>query len=128
MDITSLHKKIETLLELAGPADLVVLGLQLDERIRQIVEEGKTSEFDDHNRIRGQLSSAAACYALASTQRTIAALNGDVNSSAGNSPHPCWPFSQLGAFRPASRLRMLTKSGALTQAEAARLVRAGDTK
>lgn len=122
MSTPNLQAKLDHLLSIAGESDLVAFELLLDERIRQVEEEGWSPAFDDEHRRRGELAAAAACYGLSVTQRasTFADTGSlDVRPSA---PHPCWPFP-ITTWRPASKRRMGVKSTALMLAEIARDIR-----
>lgn len=124
MSSQDLPAKLAHLLSIAGESDLEAFGLLLDERIRQIEEEGWSPAFDDEQRGRGELSRASACYGLSVAQRasTFADTgNLDIRPSA---PHPCWPF-KITSWRPASKRRMGVKSAALMLAEISRDIRNG---
>lgn len=91
-------------------------GIELiaDERQRQIEVEGWTREHDAIH-VNGELSEAAAAYALADLYRRTA------SKGYCNTPH-CWPFS-LDWWKPSpgDRIKELTKAGALIAAEIDRL-------
>jgi len=82
--------------------------LIMQERQRQIKEEGLTPEHDDEHSA-GELAQAAEVYRSA-------------DSEASSEPPPEWPW-RPGWYKPASRLRNLVKAGALYQAELDRLER-----
>jgi bacterioferritin-associated ferredoxin len=124
MDINEIIPKLQELEGLGGQAELQALTLIVDERIRQMVEEGWTPQLDDANRCTGQLASAGACYALAESQSVIRHSATGATEVRPSSPHPSWPFSRV-AWRPASMRRMLVKALALLVAELTRLLRAG---
>jgi len=85
------------------------------ERCRQIGEEGWTAEHDDTH-VYGELSIAAACYALEAT--------GD-NLILGDNLPAQWPREWSREWwKPADRRRNLVKAAALTMAEIERLDRA----
>jgi hypothetical protein len=79
----------------------------LAERQRQISAEGWTPEHDDEHS-RGEMASAAACYAVV---------------HKGIDLRPLWPWSPYW-WKPTDRRRNLTKAGALILAEIERLDRA----
>lgn len=82
-------------------------GIELiaDERQRQVEAEGRTPEHDDEH--EGELSDAAACYALGKRL-------------------PVWPWStDWWKPTPDDRVRELTKAGALIPAEIDRINRSG---
>jgi len=79
----------------------------LNERRRQIREEGWTPEHDDCHR-EDELTAAAACYLYAGS-RLPKPLR-----------HP-WPWPT--GFKPSDRVRNLVKAGALIAAEIDRLIR-----
>lgn len=86
-----------------------------DERRRQIEAEGWTPEHDDEH-VRGEMGSAAACYAMAPWFRK---MNRHVFRFI------MWPWD-LGWWKPTpdDRVRELAKAGALCAAEIDRLNRA----
>lgn len=76
----------------------------LDERARQVSEEGFTAEHDDQH-LRGELARAAACYALHAFEDTYVC------------PPPAnWPWHQ-DWWKQTSRRRDLVKAAALIIAE-----------
>ena len=84
----------------------------LHERTRQRLEERYTEEHDDEH-IRGEIATAAACYALTSQggkEGTIQAML-------------MWPW-EMDAFKPTRSERDLIKAGALILAELERIERA----
>lgn len=82
----------------------------VEERIRQVLGEGRSGDNDDLYDL-GQLASAAGCYAM----HTLAYPAGD--------PPPNWPW-QAQYWKPsADRRRNLQKAGALILAELDRLDR-----
>jgi hypothetical protein len=124
MSRESILSRLERLEALGGAADLDALEAVLAERIRQMEAEGWSPDWDDRERRRGQLASAAASYALSVAQKAVVhARTGslDVKPSA---PHAAWPFPML-AWKPASMRRMAVKANALLLAELARQIRAG---
>lgn len=124
MDRASILAKLDRLESLGGSADLEALDAVLAERIRQMEVEGWSPGWDDRERPRGQLASAAASYALSVAQKAVVhARTGslDVRPSA---PHPTWPFPML-AWKPAGMRRMAVKANALILAELSRQIRAG---
>lgn len=94
-------------------------GLIAAERKRQKTDEGYTPEHDREHE-DGALARAAAVYALSSV----------LPPDADGNPH--WAFAEYWPAgwhpRPGSRIRMLTKAGALIAAEIDRLIAAGETK
>lgn len=79
------------------------------ERYRQTDEEGWTDDHDDkHN--AGELSDAAACYALGKPWEIIKQL---------------WPWATEW-WKPTDKRRNLVKAGALIVAEIERVDRVGD--
>jgi hypothetical protein len=83
------------------------------ERDRQVRVEGWTTEHDDQH-ANDSLAIAGACYALRAYH-------------AGNPSEVCgipkeWPWEPQ-YWKPASRIRMLVKAGALIAAEIDRLLR-----
>ena len=83
----------------------------LDERARQVNEEGFTAEHDDRHQ-RGELAFAAIAYLMAL-----------VNPNAAQSWWPSWSISYEW-FKPGSMRRMLVKAAALIIAEIERRDRA----
>lgn len=80
----------------------------LNERVRQLTEEGFTAEHDDKNNSCGQLADAAICYAQCLSKKTPL----------------IWPWWN-DWWRPSvSRRRNLVKAAALLIAEIERLDRA----
>ena len=98
----------------AGPGMSLAALSVLDERQRQIEQEGWTPEHDDQHD-KGQLAEAASCYADASV---YAGLYGQ----APPNPSDDWPWDWCW-WKPADRRRMLVKAGALILAEIERLDR-----
>lgn len=88
-------------------------GIQIiaDERQRQVVEEGWTSEHDDQHTNR-ELVRAAVCYAEADQQGVVNEY-GDTLVESGY-----WPFA-WDQFKPSpgDPIRDLAKAGALIAAE-----------
>lgn len=83
------------------------------ERMRQIEVEGWTPAHDDLHS-KGELASAAICYATNSEQR----------ESAGRFFARLWPWSaDFWKPTPDNRIRELTKAGALIAAEIDRQLR-----
>ncbi len=99
----------------------------LAERRRQIESEGWTPEHDDTHR-RGEMATAAACYAVASQMASqIYAGNEDFCDPdalvrAGTPPW-VWPWGEAW-WKPRNRRVALIKAGALIIAEIERLDRA----
>lgn len=83
------------------------------ERARQVTAEGYTPERDAGH-TRGYLARAAAVYAIRSVWPDDPLQHAQAY----------WPFGWT--FKPASRVRMLTKAGALIAAEIDRLIAAGE--
>lgn len=87
-----------------------------DERQRQVVEEGWTSEHDNQH-TKNELVRAAVCYAVANEDHMNE--DGEDLIESGYWPwHPDW-------FKPSpdDRIRELAKAGALIAAEIDRLQR-----
>lgn len=122
--LPQLLRKLERLEGLGGQADLLALDLVVSERIRQFEVEGFTPDHDDEHRRGGQLSAAAACYALhASRMALVHARTGSLEEKP-SAVHPVWPFNPL-AWKPASMRRTQVKATALSLAELARQIRTG---
>lgn len=110
----------------------------LNERRRQVVEEGWTPEHDDeHN--AGEMALAAACYALPEAQRALLSETRsdlrDVGRSAGepimvkHESHvpSLWPSSWAGWWwKPKTRRQDLIRAAALLLAEIERIDRADE--
>ena len=82
--------------------------LIVEERMRQITEEGWTAKHDDQH-TEGELALAGACYAV-SCYRIFHFFN------------EFWPWD-MKWWKPAGPIRNLTKAGALIAAEIDRLQR-----
>lgn len=105
-----------------------------EERARQISEEGWTPEHDDEH-ADGELATAAACYALPSSQRQLedACIEMDAARGLADPPMPytvktrvprLWPWDpEWWRPTPKKRVRELVKAGALIAAEIDRLQR-----
>lgn len=93
-------------------------GIELiaEERARQISQEGWTAEHDDKHTL-GELSGAAACYAIAANELSSP-------TPYLNRPNPSlWPW-HFDWWKPGkSAIRCLVKVGALAAAEIDRLQR-----
>jgi len=93
-------------------------GIELitEERKRQILEEGWTEDHDDYH-ADGQMSGAAACYAIAANELSA-------STPYLSSPNPSlWPWD-LTWWKPGKcAIRCLVKAGALIAAEIDRLQR-----
>ena len=88
-------------------------GLIVNERIRQVEDEGWTVEHDVEHHTSGQLAVAGACYALAEDARV--AYKDDLIPSF-------WPWDQeWWKPTPDDPIRELAKAGALIAAEIDRL-------
>lgn len=110
-----LHRRlipVERQLVLVGHSQKSGVDLIAAERIRQIIEEGRTRAHDDQH-TRAEMVSAALCYALAYTPR----------SPPGTGIVVQWPWDQRW-WKPSDRIRNLAKAGALIAAEIDRLERA----
>lgn len=83
-------------------------GIELitDERKRQVDEEGWTAEHDDEH-IEAMLAQAGVCYAMADEMKFVGLY---------------WPWDWEW-WKPTTRIRDLTKAGALIAAEIDRLQR-----
>ena len=95
-----------------------VIELIVEERQRQITEEGWTTEHDDEH-VDGELADAAACYAMNVRTRLVLSWRSNILRSV-------WPKSwTLNWWKPSSdnRIRDLVKAGALIVAEIERLQR-----
>jgi len=84
-----------------------------EERGRQVIDEGWTSEHDDAH-TPGVLAIAGATYALNSTSMAL----------QGNPPN-LWPWAKSW-WKPKTALRDLEKAGALIAAEIDRRLRNGE--
>lgn len=93
----------------------------LAERSRQTNVLGWTPEHDDEHDL-GELSSAAAAYAIAAADKLNPMSLGDGNYTAENPPL-AWPTERQ--FKPTDPRRMLVKAAALLLAEIERLDRSG---
>lgn len=93
---------------------LGVMGEIAAERLRQVEAEGWTLDRDDVVNARGELSEAAACYAIA--RPNMAEFVSGIISEL-------WPWSAAW-WKPRDRRRNLIKAGALIVAEIERLDRA----
>lgn len=89
----------------------------LDERRRQIEQEGWTPEHDDEH-ARGELSYAAAAYAV-----EVGHLLSGMLPDASREPPFCWPWDKKW-WKSRSVRQNLVKAGALVLAEIERLDRA----
>jgi hypothetical protein len=111
-------------LEENPPKKKTTFGLELisKERQRQIDEKGCTAEHDDQW-VKGELSDAAACYALSKKDRELDVL---VCDSVQYLLPRLWPW--LCEFKPTpkTRIRELAKAGALIAAEIDRIKRASN--
>ncbi len=88
------------------------------ERRRQMEAEGWTPEHDDeHN--KGQMASAAACYAL----NTARPLPTTVDTAGARLPTMFWPWNGHW-WKPRDKRRDLIRAAALLVAEVERLDRA----
>lgn len=87
--------------------------LIMQERIRQIADEGFALEHDDQH-MEGELVQAAVRYAAGHQ------LNVDLESVAMAS----WPWDE-SSYKPSTPIRDLIKAGALIAAEVDRLIREG---
>lgn len=98
------------------------IGLVIEERTRQINEEGFTLASGDKN-TDGSMARAAACYALPTeVRRQYASFSG----ISGWYPR-YWPWNpKWWKPSPDNRIRELAKAGALIIAEIARLLREAD--
>lgn len=105
----------------AAVADKGCLGLIAAERIRQVEKEGWTSGHDDSH-LNGELSSAAAAYALASEKPYFSATLWPWRKENGGGYHV------LEGFKPSAddSIRDLVKAGSLIVAEIERLMRKKD--
>lgn len=91
-----------------------------EERERQIVKEGWTSEHDDQH-VNGELSAAAASYSDAATFQTRCGET-DVARVKENTIE-FWPFGEDDFKVSPDPVRNLVKAGALIVAEIERLQR-----
>lgn len=117
------------------PAEQAVI----DERRRQVMEEGWTPEHDDEHR-NGQMAVAAACYALHGTDEPHFAYhpvqvgveqnrrirNRAAYSAVTRDVPNLWPWSESW-WKPKDRRRDLERAAALIVAEIERLARAEGT-
>lgn len=109
------------------PTDIFHTGVELIamERLRQIQKEGWTAEHDDAHG-QGELAAAAASYALSAAGfRDVEQFEA---TFADGKDRPVWPF-HMDWWKPghpgeiATRIRTLSKAGALVGAEIDRLTR-----
>lgn len=87
----------------------------IDERQRQINEEGFDAEHDDNENENGQLATAGACYAANAADFVW----------IGGWPGEVWPWRR-GWWKPSTPRRDLVKAAALIIAEIERLDRKGE--
>jgi hypothetical protein len=92
------------------------------ERDRQIHAEGWTEGHDDQLHDAGDLSAAAACYALAAANLLNPYTQGDGVNSA--EPPEDWPWDAAWWKPGTNGRRALVKAGALILAEIERIDRA----
>jgi hypothetical protein len=85
------------------------------ERKRQIEVEGWSTAHDDHTHPSGELSAAAACYALSASAQAGGPARGFINF---------WPW-QHHWFKPSNQRRSLIKAASLIVAEIERIDREG---
>ncbi len=92
-----------------------IVGEIYAERVRQLEKEGWTPDHDDREHQHGELSMAAAAYAVSDKVAF---------SSKGRSPHLAllWPWAEKW-WKPKTRRRDLIRAGALIVAEIERLDR-----
>lgn len=95
----------------------------LAERKRQVEAEGWTTELDDVHEL-GELSLAAACYAISGTPADEAQY---IHGRWKDARDMYWPWSREW-WKPVDRRRDLVRSGALILAEIERLDRAALAK
>lgn len=91
----------------------------LNERARQLAEEGWTADHDDRHD-QGELARAAGCYALSASIQIIANKPGALVSPP---PSNVWPWHR-DWWKPKSPRADLVRAGALILAEIDRLDRA----
>lgn len=91
------------------------------ERRRQWTVEGWTAEHDDEHDA-GDLSAAAAAYAMAAADKLHPLSQGDGDYASG--PPLSWPWERTW-WKPADPRRMLVKAAALILAEIDRIDRSG---
>lgn len=94
------------------------LGLIVDERLRQIREEGFSPEHDDAH-VNGEISAAAKCYVGWARQQ---AVYPNVNFKAWEMPHE-WPWEPEWWKPSDDPIKNLKRAGALIAAEIDRLKR-----
>ncbi|EPF1835312.1 TPA: hypothetical protein ACKR1B_000015 [Pseudomonas aeruginosa] len=119
--LENIAKKLDSTLRWvaqAGQVPQAWLDVQAERR-RQVENEGWTPEHDDEHS-HGQITSAAACYALAGSS----APN---DGTAALLVSLAWPWDQQW-WKPTSARRDLVKACALGLAEIERLDRAGITQ
>lgn len=92
------------------------VGLIAQERERQVTKLGWTAEHDLEHK-NGELAIAAACYALPKTFRD------SLEKLEGYAAPVWWPFDDA-SWKPAERIKDLTRAGALIAAEIDRLLAA----
>ena len=110
--------------------DAAITGIDLmaAERRRQVADEGYTPEHDAEH-ADGALALAAACYATPVAYRKTISFASNLSADRGSwySDIPVlWPWHP-GYWKPASRVRMLVKAGALIAAEIDRLLAQGES-
>lgn len=122
----------------SNPALTIGANLVMDERRRQVKIEGYSAAHDERHD-DGALARAAECYeaepterkmvyglAIVETARGLADPDAPVVTDEGRIPMG-WPWEPRW-WKPSTRVRDLTKAGALFLAEADRLKRIGDAE
>lgn len=107
-----LEKAIASALRAAATVQEGGAWLIVKERERQLHGENWSAHHDDQH-VDGELSDAAACYAMGVKWR----------NHEGTIPSRMWPW-EINAWKPGNRIRELMKAGALIAAEIDRLTRA----
>lgn len=99
----------------------------LNERARQIEDEGRSLAYDLENNERGELAAAASCYALlAAGQSKAERMPGGTPDVVTMAPLKAWPW-RGAAWNPSNnRLKNLVRAGALIAAEIDRLTAQGE--
>lgn len=102
------------------------IGMIVEERARQIEQEGYTAEHDDTEHPEGELADMAACYAVGAPVIIPVGDPEDGDCVDAWEPEVWGPFADAIAGK--DRIRQLVIAGALVVAEIERLQRANAAK